>query len=157
MLRLRQTVSLLLLALTLGCATEGLRATPVPIPPPLQGMGQIVVYRDVGYYGPMDVLRVAFNQQPAGTLPRGDVFYRNVAPGSYTISFGPTRPDPNQFKTITLASGQVAYVKIAALPVRPCNWLGAGIGDCDINGYTTMLMDPGLAEQEMRGMQLIAG
>lgn len=157
MLHLRQTLSFLVLAVAGGCANMAPPATPVPIPPPPPGMAQIIVYRDVGYYGPFDVLRVDFNRQPIATLPRGDVFYRNLAPGNYTITFGPTRPDRDQFKTVALGAGQVAYVKIAALPVRGCNWFGPGVGDCDINGYTTMIMDPGLAQQEMRGMQLIAG
>lgn len=48
-------------------------------------------------------------------------------------------------------------MKLAALPVRPCNCFGTGIGDCDINGYAAMLVDPVTAEREMRGLTLIAG
>src|SRR5262249_15265776 len=98
----------------------------------------------------------ALNRQPAGVLPRGDVFYRDVAPGDYTITFSPTRPDPYQFKTVTLGPGDIAYVKLAALPVRPCNRLGSGFGDCDIHGYTAMIMSPTAAQHEIQLLTLIA-
>ena len=157
MLRLRHALSLLPLLVLIGCASVAVMAIPGPIPPPAPGAAQIILYRDIGYYEPSDVLRVALNRQPAGVLPRGDVLYRKGAPGSYTISFSPTRPDPYQFKTVTLGPGDIAYVKLAALPVRPCNWFGPDIGDCDINGYTAMIMNPAAAQQEIQALTLIAG
>jgi hypothetical protein len=157
MFHLRRSLSLLPLILLAACTSVTVVAIPGPIPPPAPGAAQIILYRGIGYYEPSDVLRVALNRQPAGVLPRGDVLYRNVAPGSYVITFSPTRPDPYQFKTVTLGPGDVAYVKLAALPVRPCNWFGPGFGDCDINGYTAMIMDPAVAQQEIQGLTLIAG
>jgi len=156
MFRLRRSLSLLLLIVLTAC-TSAVTAIPGPIPPPAPGAAQIILYRNIGYYEPSDVLRVALNRQPAGVLPRGAVVYRNVASGSYTISFSPTRPDPYQFKTVTLGAGDVAYVKLASLPVRPCNRFGTGFGDCDINGYTAMIMSPAAAQQEIQGLTLIAG
>jgi hypothetical protein len=153
----RRSPPLLLLIVLAACTNTAVIAIPGPIPPPAPGAAQIILYRDIGYYEPSDVLRVALNRQPAGVLPRGDVLYRNVAPGSYTISFSPTRPDPYQFKTVALGPGDVAYIKLAALPVRPCNWFGPGFGDCDINGYTAMIMNPAVAQQEIQGLTLIAG
>ena len=147
---------LLLIALA-ACTSSAVIPIPGPIPPPAPGTAQIIFYRTIGYYEPADVLRVSLNGQAAGLLPRGDIFYRNAVPGIYTITFTPTRPDPYQFKTVTLRSGEVAYVKFAALPVRPCNWFGPGFGDCDINGYTAMIMDPAAAQQELQGLTLIAG
>lgn len=155
MRRFSQPLSLLLLILTAGCASPDATALPGPIPPPPLGSAQIILYRQIGYYEPSDMLRVALNQQPAGTLPRGDVLYRNVAPGSYTITFSPTRPDPNQFKTVTLGPGQVAYVKIVALPARAC--ARPGTAGCDINGYSAMIVAPPAAQQELQGLALIAG
>jgi hypothetical protein len=157
MFRLRRSLSLSLLIVLASCTNVALTPIPGPIPPPTPGAAQIILYRDIGYYEPSDVLRVALNGQPTGLLPRGNVLYRDVAPGSYTISFSPTRPDPYQFKTVTLGPGDVAYVKLAALPVRPCNWFGPGIGDCDINGYTAMIMNPAGAQQEIQRLTLIAG
>ncbi len=157
MLRLRRSLSLILLIVLTACASAAVVAIPGPIPPPAPAAAQIILYRDIGYYEPSDALRLALNRQPAGVLPRGNVLYRNVAPGSYTISFSPTRPDPYQFKTVTLSPGDVAYIKLSALPVRPCNWFGPGFGDCDINGYTAMIMNPAVAQQEIQGLTLIAG
>ena len=157
MFRLRRSPSLLLLVVLAACTGVVVTAIPGPIPPPRPGTAQIILYREIGYYEPSDVLRVALNRQPAGVLPRGDVLYRDVAPGSYTITFSPTRPDPYQFKTVTLGPGEVAYVKLAALPVRPCNWFGPGFGDCDINGYTAMIMNPAAAQAEIQRLTLITG
>ena len=157
MLRLRRSLPLLVLMILAACTSPVVIPIPGPIPPPAPGAAEIILYRDIGYYEPSDILRVALNRQPAGVLPRGDVLYRSVVPGSYTISFSPTRPDPFQFKTVTLGPGDVAYVKLAALPPRPCNWFGPGFGDCDINGYTAMIMDPAVAQQEIQGLTLIAG
>jgi len=154
---LRLCRSLLVLVALAGCSSAAVTEIPGPIPPPAPGTAQIILYREIGYYEPADVLRVALNGQPAGILPRGDVLYRNLMPGSYTISFTPTRPDPYQFKTVTLAPGTIAYIKLAALPVRPCNWFGSGFGDCDINGYTAMIMDPAAAQREIQALTLIAG
>lgn len=157
MFRLRHSLSLFSLIVLGACASTAVIAIPGPIPPPRQGAAQIILYRDIGYYEGSDVLHVALNRQPTGVLPRGDVLYREVTPGSYTISFTPTRPDPYQFKTVALGPGDVAYVKLAALPVRPCNRFGPGFGDCDINGYTAMIMDPAVAQQEIQRLTLIAG
>jgi len=152
---MRRALLPLLLALLVGCASPAVTPIPGPIPPPPAGAAQIILYREIGYYEPSDVLRVALNQSPIGILPRGTVLYRDLAPGSYTITFSPTRPDPFQFKTVTLGPGQVAYIKIAALPARPCT--GRSIAGCDINGYTTMLMTPAAAQQELQGLALITG
>jgi len=144
-------------AASIVACSPTVRSIPGPIPPAPPGTARIILYREIGYYEPADVLRVALNQQAAGVLPRGDVLYRDVVPGSYTITFTPTRPDPNQFKTVTLAAGEVAFVKIQALPVRPCNWFGTGIGDCDLNGYIATVMNPAVAQQEIQTLTLIAG
>jgi hypothetical protein len=152
---MRRALLPLFIALLTGCTNPAVVAIPGPIPPPPPGMAQIILYRQIGYYEPSDVLRVALNQYPTGILPRGTVLYRNLAPGSYTISFSPTRPDPDQFKTVALGAGQVVYVKLAALPVRPCT--GRSIAGCDMNGYTTMLMTPAAAQQELQGLTLISG
>jgi hypothetical protein len=152
----RRSLSLLLPMVLAACAST-VTVIPGPIPPPPPGNAQIILYRDIGYYEPSDVLRIALNGQPAGVLPRGDVLYRDVTPGSYTITFSPTRPDPYQFKTVILNPGDVAFVKLAALPVRPCNPFGPGFGDCDLNGYTTMIMSPAAAQQEIQRLTLITG
>jgi hypothetical protein len=157
MFSLRRSLSLIFLIGLIACTGTAVIAIPGPIPPPAPGGAQIIVYRDIGYYEPSDVLRIALNRQPAGVLPRGDALYRNLAPGSYTITFSPTRPDPYQFKTVTLGPGDIAYVKLAALPIRPCNWFGPGFGDCDINGYSAMIMNPAVAQQEIQRLTLIAG
>lgn len=146
-----------LVCLLASCAVPD--ATGGAIPAPSAGMGQIVLYRDIGYYEPSVVLTLALNDRSVGTLPRGNVIYRDVTPGTYTISFAPTRAAPDQFKTVTLRSGEVFYVKIEALPEIPCSGTrGGGVGGgCDISGFTSTVLEPARAQQEIRALSLISG
>lgn len=157
MVRLLRFLFLPLLWSLAGCVTPG--ATGAAIPAPAAGMGQIVLYRSVGYYDPSVVLTIALNGAAAGTLPRGDVIYRDVAPGTYTISFAPTRAATDQFKTVTLRAGEIFYVKIEALPEIPCSGTrGGGVGGgCDISGFTATVFDPIIARQQISGLSLIGG
>lgn len=152
MARLWGILGLSLVVFTTGCATPAVMLGPVPAPPP--GMAQIVIYRRIAYYEPSDVLRVFLDHASIGFLPRGDVVYRDLPPGRYTIRFSPTRPYPHQFKTLTLASRQTVYVKLEALPHYPC-LLPRQIGGCVMNGYTAVVIDPAVARREIRGLNLI--
>lgn len=143
------------LLLVAACSTPTAVIGTIPAPAP--GTAQIVFYRDIGYYDPADVLTVSLNGRSVVTLPRGDVVYRDVPPGTYTVAFKPTRPFPDQFKTFTVAPGEVTYVKIEPLPEIPC--AGTLGGDttiaCDISGFTSVVIDPVLGRQEIRGLRLV--
>lgn len=141
---------LVLAACTMSAETA---AVWTPVPP---GAGRIVFYRLWYPDTPSVTLTLALNGRSIGTLPIGAAIYRNVAPGTYTISFTPTRPDLHQFKTVTLAPGEVFYVRIAALPQIACSSAKFSPG-CDISGFTEMVQNPAVARSEMRGLQLVRG
>lgn len=145
---------LFLLVLPLaGCATPA-EAPSAYVPPP-PGTARLVFYRPFYYYGPSQVLTLALNNTVTGTLPRNAAIYRDVAPGTYTISFSPTRAAPDQFATVTVAPGNVSYIKIDALPQRDCT--GGRFSGCDITGFTSVIMDPATAADELRAVPLLRG
>jgi hypothetical protein len=87
-----------------------------PLPPAAPGSARIVVYRALDYYATQAMPTVYLNNEAAGVSENGAVFYRDVAPGTYTISVAPSLPFPNQFKTITVKPGDVFYAEINTLP-----------------------------------------
>ena len=146
-------IPFLLVLLLAGCATPAEAPTAyVPQPP---GTARFVFYRPFYYYGPSQVLTLALNSRVIGTLPRNAAIYRDVAPGTYTLSFSPTRSYPYQFATVTVAPGDVSYIKIDALPPLACT--GSRFGGCDITGFTSLIMDPATAAYELRAVPLLRG
>jgi hypothetical protein len=132
-------------------------ATPVALTPLAPGMARIVFYRDIDYYAPSTVETISLNGKPVGVLPRGDAFYRDVTPGTYDVTFAPTRPDPHQFKTITPGAGNVFYVKLIGLHETDCSGSTGSFGGCDISGFTSELVDPASAQRELTGLSLVRG
>jgi hypothetical protein len=137
-----------------GCATPA-EAPSAYVPPP-PGTARIVFYRPFYYYGPSQVLKLALNNSAIGTLPRNAAIYRDVAPGTYTISFSPTRSAPYQFATVAVGPGNVSYIKIDALPPQACTGARFG-GGCDITGFTAVIMDPATAAYELQAVPLLRG
>jgi hypothetical protein len=157
MKRLLRLPFVLLLVLA-GCAVPPAATTPVGFTPLAPGMARIVFYRDVGYYDPAVDLTVALNDKTTGVLTRGTVFYRDVTPGTYNVTFTPTRPAPEQFVTITPAAGNVFYVKLLGLPDRFCgSSTGSTTAGCDISGFVARLVDPVQAQQEVQRLSLVQG
>ncbi len=153
-LRFAMIPFLLVLLLLTGCATPAEAPTAYGPQPP--GTARLVFYRAFQYYGPSLVLTVALNDRVIGTLPRNAAMYRDIAPGTYTISFSPTRPASFQFKTVTVAPGDVFFVKIDALPPHACS--GGLFGGCgDITGFTSVVMDPATAQYELQALPLLRG
>jgi hypothetical protein len=146
-----------LLLLLAACALTPAES-PAAFTPLAPGMARIVFFREIGTYDPAAVLTVALNDKAVGTLPRGDAFYRDVTPGTYTITFSPTRSVPDQFKAITPGAGEVFYVKLIPRPDMVCAGTeGSGSGPCDISGFTSEVVDPALAQREMQTLSLVRG
>jgi hypothetical protein len=147
-------IPLLLVVTACAIQTPSLGALPAPQP----GTARIVLYRDVGYYDSSAVLTVSLNNQSTATVGRGDVVYRDIAPGTYTVTFKPTAYSPNQFKTVAIAAGDVVYVKLENFSPDNCGgvdgWSGGG---CRAIAYTSVIIDPSVAQHEIRGLNLSQG
>lgn len=146
-----------LFLLLAGCATTA-PPPPAAFAPLAPGAARIVFYRIPAPYDPTLDLTISLNNVKTGTLPLGDAFYRDVAPGPYTITFTPTRAYPDQFKTVTPSAGNVFYVRLSALPAMDCS-LGSrgGSNTCDIAGFTAQVVSPAEAQAEMRDVALTRG
>jgi hypothetical protein len=106
--------ALLLLA---GCSTV-LLPGPVdtgPLPPVPAGDARLIFYRTVDYQGTQAMPEIALNGAPTGRTENGTMLFRDVAPGSYKITVAPTLPYPNQFPSVSVKPGDVAYVEIGTL------------------------------------------
>jgi hypothetical protein len=147
---------LLPMILLIGACTPSMPLVGT-LPPPPAGTARIVLYRDIDIYEPSDTLTVSLNDRAAGTVARGNATYRDVPPGTYTVTFKPTRPSPHQFKTVKLAAGDVVYVKLESLSAGACTGsetVGAG---CYETGYTSDIIDPVRAQQEIKSLRLVQG
>lgn len=152
MMPLRRVLLLSLLFLVTSCATPA--EEPVAYTPRPSGTARLVFYRAFHYYGPSLVLTMSLNNVVIGTLPQNAAIYRDVAPGTYTVSFSPTRSYPDQFKTVTVAPGNVFFVRIDALS-QGC--VSGRFGSCDIAGFTSTVIEPATAQYELQALPLLRG
>lgn len=82
-------------------------ATPVPT-----GMGRIWVYREYEPWESLATPYVRLNGAVVGVSEPGAAFYRNVSPGTYTVTVESEGRDVNQFATIVVAAGQQVFVRV---------------------------------------------
>jgi len=157
MTRVLRAPRLLLLSVFLAaasCAAPPPPTTADVFAPPQAGAGRIVIYRSRDAYDGAEVLTVALNSERVGAVGQGDAIARDLAPGSYTITFAPTSVVWGQFKTIALAPGNVFFVKLQALPEFACSGGKGGGAGCPQRGYTAALVNPDFARYELRGVHI---
>src|SRR6202041_1953290 len=100
-----------------GCVAPGPRfanvaATIPPVPP---GAARIFFYRLLEPYETLAYTTAYLNGNPVGTAEPGAVLYRDVAPGQYLISVKSEGLYKDQFKSVVLRPGDVAYAQIESL------------------------------------------
>jgi hypothetical protein len=163
--KLRVALVLVLLAFG-GCEPPGppFATAAATIPPPAQGMARIFFYRWLEPYETTAPTTVSLNGKPAGLSELGTVLYRDVAPGQYTISVQSDEPYPFQFKTVVLEPGEVAFARIESLQSWSSCGGGGGGGDGtggSVTGcrttFVVVMMDPRVAQYEMRDLRFIRG
>ena len=122
------------------------------LPPPPPGTARIIIYRDLDYYATQSMPTVYLNNDPTGISQNGAVFYRDVAPGVYSISVAPSLPYPNQFKTVVVKPGDVFYAQIAPLPLvgGKFNVNERDYGDT----FIVTLRDPASGAYETQGLRV---
>ncbi|HTV88348.1 MAG TPA: DUF2846 domain-containing protein [Stellaceae bacterium] len=97
-------------------------ATPGAVP---AGMARIWIYREYAPYQSLATPYVRLNGAIVGVSQPGEVFYRDVPAGTYTVSVDSLGMDVNQFTTVDLAPGQQAFVKVLVSD----SWDSGGGGD----------------------------
>ena len=88
-------------------------AAPTVTPAP--GLARVWFYRDYQPYETVSRPYVRINDRIIGISEPGGSFYRDVAPGRYTLTVDSWGSDLNQFPVVALAAGQVIYAKIDSL------------------------------------------
>jgi hypothetical protein len=134
----------------LACSTAP--REPVVIARPPADKARVYVYRDASIYGSQVWTEVSLDRAPLGSSAPGTAFYRDVAPGTYEIEVRSDHLYADQFKTVTLVPGSVAFVKIEEDPA----WSKSAFG---LKGTTfvVVIIDPGLGRAEIGGLRLVPG
>jgi hypothetical protein len=106
---------LLIIALSGLGSGAPVRAAPPPaspyaaVPP---GMARIWIYREDEPYESSATPYVRLNGAIVGVSQPGGAFYRDVPPGTYTVTVDSIGTDVNQFATVSLAAGQEVFIKV---------------------------------------------
>src|SRR5712691_10548026 len=109
--RRRSATTAILLALT-NC-TQLPPTSSVAIPPIPAGDARLWFYRDGGPRETQQRPYLRLNGQIAGISEPNGTFYRDVAPGHYTVTVDSYLSGYfHQFVDISLAAGQEAYIKV---------------------------------------------
>jgi hypothetical protein len=151
-MRIRWLPALLLCALALASCETAHYARPGSEPPPAAGTARIYFYRDRSYQS-FDWTTVSLNHQRVGQSAPGTVFYRDVAPGRYEIEVRSDQLYPDQFKTVALRPGDVAYVKVQELP----QWGQTAWGPRGGTTFVVTVVDPAAAKRAIASLGLTPG
>src|SRR5258707_15226448 len=89
----------LVIAATLGCAVAARSPLTLPAAPP--DKARLVVYCDNDPVTDPEWTTVSLDRTPLGGIGPGNVFYRDVAPGTYELEVRSEQLYPKQAKTLS--------------------------------------------------------
>lgn len=115
------------------------------------GEARIFFFRDYEPYESLARPWIYLNGQKVGVSEPGGVYYRDVAPGTYRIRVDSEGQYWNQFKTTSLAAGDVRYVKIESLR----SWDEGD--DFDRDTFVVALIGPPVAQRQIAGLRYVSG
>jgi hypothetical protein len=134
--RIRCVAAGLVLLSAAGCAQTGSGPPSTAAPPPA-GEARIWFYRDWSPSESLNLANIDVNGRYIGSVANGGAFYSDVPPGQYHIVPQSYNHDFSQNANVTLAPGQLAYVKILSLQ----GWDGA-CRDCARDTFYAWLVPP---------------
>ena len=121
-------------------------AAQVTAAAPAAGQARFWFYRDFFANDTGDMPKIAMNGAPVGYGVSGTNFYRDVPAGQYHLTVESVGMDIGQSQDVTVAPGQLVYVKIASLP----SWEeGGNRGGFRRGTYYVMIVPPQLAALEI--------
>jgi Protein of unknown function (DUF2846) len=122
--------------------------------PPAPGTTRLYFYRLLEPYEIPSGTTVYLNGQATGYLRNGAVIYRDAKPGTYEMSVLSRGFYPHQFKTLTVAAGEVWYMRVESLLSLSC----AGVKDsCRGDVFVVEIVDPTQARAEIASLGLDRG
>jgi hypothetical protein len=136
-------------------------ANPPGLAPISPGMARLWIYRDYEPYQTLARPYVRLNGAIAGISEPGGVFYRDVAPGTYTVTVDSDGTDGHQFVTVTAAREEQVFVKVLSL----ADWDSGGGGGGERGGgggwqrdtFYTWQIRPQTAQAEIARMPVYNG
>ena len=149
---LRLPAMALLLELA-GCFGPGAPLFPEiasTVPPIPADRGRIYFYRENEPYESLSRPYLYLTGEVTGVSIPGGVFYRNVPPGTYTISTWTQGEFPDGSKTAALRPGDTFYVKVESLR----SWQ-SGNARYLRDTFTVVLIDPAQARGELTRMNYV--
>jgi hypothetical protein len=149
------TVALLLVVI--ACTQSPSSVAAVAVPPLAPGYARIWIYRDYEPYETLARPYVRFDNTITGISDPGGAFYRDVAPGTYTITVDSYGTDVYQFATVALAPGQEVYVKVESLRSWASDGGGRSGGAYARDTFYTRVIPPTLALAELPSHPLDSG
>jgi hypothetical protein len=135
-------------AILWAAAQRGLAETAGPP----AGDARIWIYRTFDPSVTLQTPYVRINGAIVGVARLGDAFYRDVRPGNYLVTADSRGSAPDQFARLSLAAGQIVYVKVAA-----DNWWTPLCRWCRVDTFYTLLIGPPLARAEMASLPVRKG
>ena len=164
--RLRLGGMVVLLVLTImSLAPRGLALAAVTnasgLAPVAPGMARVWIYRDYEPYESLARPYVRLNGAITGISEPGGAFYRDLAPGTYTVTVDSDGTDLQQFVSVPVATGQQVYVKVLA----SSGWDSGGGGAGEHGGgggwardtFYTWQIQPEVAAPAIARMPLYGG
>jgi hypothetical protein len=142
-----------LLGLAAGCAaTPTFDEVAATLPPPPPGDARIVVYRAFEPYQSLSWVPVSFNGANVGAVGPGQVFVRDVPPGTYDIAPVSQGLYPNQDKVVLAAPGQTFYARVESFQgLNP-----SADRDVPLTTFVVVLVDPQTARREIGSLSYMA-
>jgi hypothetical protein len=151
-MKVNTLIALSLIAMTLGgcaaAAPEGPSAAAAPL---AADRARVYVYRELNPYDSPTWTAVSLNREKVGDSAPGQVFYRDVTPGTYEIEVRSDYLYPNQFKTVTLAPGGTVYAKIQEARSWGKSFEGGG------TTFVVTIIDPAIGHREIGALRPVAG
>ena len=134
-----------------GCASGQPRVAQTAMPAIPTGTGRIYVYREMNYEA-LSYTAIEFNGQQVGAAGPGSVFFRDVPPGSYRITARTRLYQPDQARTVDVAAGESAYVRVIAIPTP----VGGNDGTDAYTSFVLEVMDPVTGAKAIQGLAYAA-
>lgn len=143
------------LTMTLAIVTVALSSyapvTAAPVSDPSRAAARVWVYREYEPYETLARPYVRFNGQIIGISEPGGSFYRDVQPGTYSVTVDSFGKDVHQFANVSLGAGQTTFIKVESAR----DW-ESGLNYRRDTFYTRVI-SPEMAQRELGRSQFFGG
>lgn len=148
MRRRRSTPPPIALALLAAVACAAPSRSPLTLSAAPPDKARLVIYCDNNPVSDPSWTTVSLDDAPLGAIGPGNVFYRDVAPGTHDIAVRSEQLYPGQMKALSLAAGTTTYVNVQVV-------IGWGKSETKpTRPFTLALVEPAAAEQAIAPLAL---